>query len=60
MLTIAIIAALIYLDPDPGASGSVIWLHRLSMCVVVVWVVHWLLKLTQPYINAKISTKMPP
>lgn len=38
MLTIAIIAALIYLDPDPGASGSVIWLHRLSMCVVVVWV----------------------
>lgn len=51
MLTIAIIAALIYLDPDPGASGSVIWLHRLSMCVVVVWVVHWLLKLTQPYIK---------
>ena len=53
IVTVAMLAALVMLDPDPGAATTVVWLHKLGMVAVGVWLTHWLLKLTQPYVRRR-------
>jgi hypothetical protein len=52
-ITAIMIGALVWLDPDPGAPSTLVFLHKLGMCAVAVWIVHLLLKLTQPYVTRK-------